>query len=613
MAEHPVILPDGGTEMAAAIKKQQDRDQIIATLQGYLNEARENRKGGMNPRDEKWSQNLDLYWNRYDFSQKAAWQAKEVMPEVPVFVDRFAAALKEALVATPDGFYTVVDPADKDSDLASAIKRMMDAWLSTAGRNQIGQTIPFSAVFEEQVKLGALMASASVVTWKNDGAHGRVAVENVDPRNIWLDHTNRNLYRVRRIELDRHELPSLVKAKDSKGQPIYNEEEIHRMVTALNAELDREAQERTGTGNQISSVRKPIVIDEYIATVLDSKGDVLADRSLMVMANEQYLIRGPEVNPFWHGKDWVTFTPFVTSPLSPYGRSYMEDFGAVAKTFNDLTNMILDAVQTAALKAFVAVPNVLLDPKQLDGGIAPNKLFLVEDGIDPKMFLNAVDLGNLPPDAFRVWNSIKSELREAASVNEVGIGQFAPKGRTSATEVSETQQSSSALIRSIAQTVETRQLDVQLDLMWKTGLQHVKIDDPVISEAAGKELFTALYPRRKELIKRPITFQARGISTVIARAQMLKSLMNLLGVIAQNDILLKAFMQKVDINKLVEKLFQLSNIDLSKFQLSQREQMMRAVTEPMGAAMEGVSGAPEASGATGAQMDDVTQMLGVGR
>ena len=81
--------------------------RIQSALTSYWNEADNARKGGLNPRDDKWRQNLDLYWNRVDFSRKADWQAKETMPEVPGYVDRFAAALKEGeaiLFSTPEPY-----------------------------------------------------------------------------------------------------------------------------------------------------------------------------------------------------------------------------------------------------------------------------------------------------------------------------------------------------------------------------------------------------------------------------------------------------------------------------------------------------------------------------
>lgn len=611
----PTFDSQGGTNFSGDpnIVGTEDRTpEIVSTLQDYFREADENRKGGMNPRDAKWQQNLDLYWNRYDFSNKMDWQAKEAMPEVPGFVDRFAAALKEALIQTPEGFFTVSDPADTENDMSQAIKRVMDVWLSTAGRNQVGQLLPFSAVFEEQMKMGAIMASTTVTTWKNDYKDGRVAVESGDPRLVWLDHTYRNLYRIREIELDRHELAGMKVMTDGKGRKIFDEIEMSRLEGSLLEKQIADA-ERTGSGQNIVSGRRPIKLREYIATVIGRDGSVLADRSLMVLANDNYLIRGPEKNPFWHGKDWLTYTPLVTAPLSVYGRSYMEDFGSVAKTFNDLTNMIIDAVHTSSLKSWAMVPDMLLNPNQVAEGISPNKIFMLEDGYKAQDFAQELAMGTLSADAVKVWQSMKAELTEAAGINEIGLGQFAPNSRTSATEITETQQSSSALIRSVAQTVETRFLDPQLDLIWKTGMQHAQPYDRMLANAAGEEMWAAMMSSRKEFIRRPVTFQARGISTLIAKSQQLKAMMGILGVIGQNDILMQAFLQKVDVMKLIDRIFLLSGVDLSKITMSEREKMIKSLAQPIEQAQQQAAGAAAPAQPGQDVVDSAVTGLGVGR
>lgn len=571
-------------------------DRLVPVLAGYLAEAKQGREGGLNPRDQKWEENFDLYWGRTDFSGKASWQAKEKMPEVPAFVDRFAAALKEALITGPEGFYTVHDPSDAEGDLTQPIKRATDAWLSTCGRNQTGTCLGFPAVFEEQCKLGAISAMCASVRWHNDGHYGRVAVETVDPRLVWLDTTYRNLYRIRRVELDKHTLVEMATMEDRKGRPIYNLDEIGRMVSHIES-LDQQRRERaTGDSQFLTSTRQPITMDEYIATAIGPRGEVLAKDALMVVGNGQFLIRGPEPNPYWHGKDWMVFAPLVTAPLSVYGRSYMEDFGDLARTFQKLTNMLLDAVQVSSMKVFAVVPEMLRDPSQLVDGLRPFKLFEIEDGFDAKEFMHALELGNLPAEAITVWQALKGELREAASMNEIGLGQFAPRGRTSATEIQETQQSSSALIRSIAQTIEGRFLNPILDLTWKTGLQHVSRTDPAIRGAIGEEMFEALYRRRRELIKRPITFQARGISTLIQKSRTLKALLQVMAFLGQSKELLAAFLQVADMEKFVKLLFDLSDVDLSKVSLSQRDKMIRGVMGQLQAAQQpaapGTSGPP---------------------
>ena len=594
---------------------QGNSDQIVPVLQDYLREAQDARRGGMNPRDDKWEQNLNLYWGRYDMSRKAAWQAQEVMPEVSKFVDRFAAALKDALVASPSGFYTVVDPSDAEGDLTNAIKRMNDVWLSTSGKSYTGTPLDFPAVFEEQIKLGALMNCCSSVGWKNDSQWGRVQIDTVDPRQVWLDATGRNLYRIRRIEIDKHELRDMAGKTDKKGRAIYNTEAIDQMVTHIEEEGRRQREDLTGHGQQTSSNRQPVVLDEYLATVVGPDGHLLAKDSLMVVGNNKFLVRGPEPNPFWHKRDWVVTAPLVIAPLSVYGRTYMEDFGHVAGTFNRLTNLILDSVQMSSLKAFAMVPSMLMNPEQAAEGLSANKLFLLEEGTDVRAFWQALELGNLKPESFQVWQSIKNELREAADINEIGLGQFAPKGRTSATEVTGAMESSNALIRSIAQTIEGRWLNPTLDLVWKTGLQHVKPNDPMIKAACGEELFGALMKRRKELLNRQITFQARGISTLIQKSKMLRALLQVMQYLAQSPQLLGAFMQTVDLNKFVKLLFDLSDVDLHKVTISDRDRMLKGVTDQLMQAQanaQGQGGPPPQEGdlQEGAQL---AQMLGVQR
>lgn len=597
-----------------AMQQSAEDLEIVMSLQSYWNEADANRKSGLNPRDDKWRDNLNLYWNRYDWSKKAQWQARETMPEVPSYVDRFAAALKEALVATPEGFYTVTDPADAEGDIALAVKRMTDVLLTQTNRSPNGQLLPFSSFFEEQMKLGALTVSSAVVTWKNDVKDGRVATETVDPRFVWLDHTGRNMYRIRRVEVDRHTLEEMYSSKDSKGKPLFNLPNMESLTNSLTLYDQVYKQEMAGHGVfPYSAGRAPITLDEYIATAVDQQGNVIADRSLMVVANQKFLIRGPEANPFWHGQDWLVYTPLVPTPLSVYGRTYMEDFASVAKTFTELTNLILDAVYTTSLKAWVMAPGALLDPTQVADGISPHKVFLIDDGVDPKMFAQELELGSLPPESVQTWTLLKNELSEAADMNEIGLGQFAPKGRTSATEVNATQQSSSAIIRSVAHTVEIRFLDIILDLIWKTGLQHIKANNPRMAAAVGQDMWTALWAQRKALIQRPFTFQARGLTNAIFKQQQYQKLLQLFQIIGSVPQLAQLFFQMVSLQRFVEKLFEFAGIDMHMLKATDREQAIQQIAgqyqQASQNAQQGPGGQKQVSGPGQAALGNLAQMF----
>jgi hypothetical protein len=250
---------------------------------------------------------------------------------------------------------------------------------------------------------------------------------------------------------------------------------------------------------------------------------------------------------------------------------------------------------------------MLLDPTQATSGIHPNKVFLLEDGYNAAEFAQKLELGSLDAGAMQVWQNIKNELSEAAGMNEIGLGQLPDKSHIAATAVSGAQQSTSMILRSVAQTIETRFLDPALDLVWKTGLQHVSRNDRKMQAAVGDEMFAALLDRREELIKRPMTFQARGISALISRQQKLQQLLQITQVIAQNQNLTTAFMQRIDMNKFINLLFHLSNVDLSKLEPTARERMIAEVTGQLRQAGQGGQPGQQAQ----QQMGDLATQMGV--
>lgn len=292
----------------------------------------------------------------------------------------------------------------------------------------------------------------------------------------------------------------------------------------------------------------------------------------------------------------------------------MEDFGSVARTFNELTNMILDAVHVSSLNMYAVVPGLMLNPAQIAEGAAPGKLFQLEEGVDPRQFFHKLEMGSLSADSVTVWDKLKSSLTEAAGINEIGLGQFAPNSRTSATEVSMTQQSSSAIIRSVAQTVETRMLDQMLDLTWKTGVQHMSKNDDMLKRAAGEAMFDAMIARRKEFASRSWTFQARGISSLISRSQKAKALLQVVGIIGQNETLMKAFLQKIDPVKLVDQILALNGVDITTLQTSERDRLMQSVVGPMqDAGAEGGRVTPQGGGSNlESNMGSLARTLGIG-
>lgn len=570
--------------------------EIVAILEGYRTEAEYSRLSGPNSRDLTWLMNLDLYWNRYDFSKKAPWQAREVMPELPQYVDRFASAMRTALRGSED-FFTIKVENDEEDDIAQVIRKVMKTQLRRIARSPSGHDVDFLNVFEELIKMACLMMFSATVTVKKEKKGHYVSVDPVDPYNIWLDPTGRGLYRIRRIECDLHELMGFAEQTDANGKFLYNKDQIELcQAAAINAMMRAEREKRTGTGQWVHSTRIPVILHEYLCTLIDNTGKCRGENVLCVVANNAFLIRGPEKNPFWHQKDFLITSPLITVPMSPYGRTYVENFASIAKTFTELTNLLLDGVFTSAMKAFIMVPDMLEDPNQVNEGVHPNVVFRAQGGALPKEVIQEINLGQLPADAITMWQALKKELQEGAAFNDISLGNFAQHSRTSATEVGSAEQNSNSYLMSIASNIETGFVEPLLDLIWHTTIQHLDKSDTEIADAVGPTWFETLLKSKKQFAEMKMTFICRGISSLVQRGQKLQKLLQLLQVIGSNQVLAQQFLQEISPDRLLKELFKLSDLDMDEIAMTDREKAIAMIQQQqqqmVEAAMGGQSGPP---------------------
>lgn len=579
MAALPPAAPwDAPSQTPKQLGEQRlSEPELISILEGYRQEAWAGREQGTHPRDQVWEEHLNAYWGNYDFTKKAEWQSRETLPDVALAVDRFAAAMVRALTAQ-EKFFDIEDPTDAEHNLTNALERMMHVFLQRSARTIGGQEAGFGTTFEDLMKLGALMMSSAAVTWKVPPGKGKgyVAIDPVDPRKVWYDPTGRGLYRLRRYEIDKHDLVALAGQSDGEGKPIYNIDQVMALMDGIDGRAQREAEILKGHGSPLGpiSYRKTITIDEYYCTLVRPDGSVYARNVLCLVANERFLIRGPEKNPYWHKRDWLVSTALITVPLSVYGRAYIENIAKLVKTLTDTVNLVLDGVFTSSMKAFVMTPEVLLDPSQAEGGVHPNVTFQIEQGQDPSKFLTPVDLGRMPAEVIQVIDFLQNKIKEGISFNEVGLGQFAPNSRTSATEVSSAQENSGALLESVARTIEQRLVEPILDLVWKTGVQHLEAGDTEMANVVG-EMYPVLVENKQELIERKITFKARGITGLIAKASKLAGIARLFQMASQlPPQLAQGFIAKFMTPQFIENVLALLDIDMKPITETPRQQQL---------------------------------------
>ena len=569
---------------------------------GFLAEARMAREAGTDNRDMVWTQNWELMWRRMDFTGKADWQSQFVMPEVPKFVDRFAAAMKRTFFQAGD-WYDIEDPLDPNGDLEPILKKVIDIGFDRCALNMAGQTIGFPAVFSDAMKLGALMMCALSVTWED----GQLRISPVDARELYYDPTGRGLYRIREFDIDRHVLLARAEETDADGKPLWYKDRIEALSIGRRPRRDFEQPISKGHLEGVPpSWRKPLYLDEFLfRELLDENGNVIGENQLVVMANEQRIVRGPEPNPFWHGKDWIVASPLITVPLSVYGRSYVEDGSALVKLESDLTNLIADGTRTHVMNSYAMRTGWLENASDVEQGLVPNKIWaLSEDAQEQPMqeFLQKMEMGELPPSVIQVWTAIHGQIREAFSANDINLGQIPPKGDITATEINAVGQSGSELVEDIAQGIDDRILSPLVELVWSTMLQHIDPEnDPEVAKSLGEPISQAIIVQRQDFRERKFHFKAHAISGVIQRQAMAQRLLSMMSIAAQSPLLEAALLQTLSVKKIVHQLLRGVGIDIETLELDKGETNPQPPPAPPPRGRSGGSSAPSAPpGAPGA-------------
>ena len=562
-----VPSPDEFAELFNGPADALEDKELIQLLNEYFDDAQDARRSGTESRDEAWELNWDAYWGRYDSSYKADWQSREVLPEVANFVDRNAAALTSILVRGED-WHAATDPADPTGRFGKMMTKFNKLLLSHSGTNASGQDVGFGATFSDVVKCANLSAGCLTVTHRK----GRVRVDAVDAREVYFDPKGRGLYRVRRYEIDRWTLEELKNEQDSDGESLWKN--IDKLQESLNTEAETERQTSSGGNEQGASYRrKPVVLKEYLCTILNTDGELVAKNQLVVMANDQFIVRGPENNPHWHMKDWLIYMPPIQVPFSQYGRSYVEVFRDLANTFIELTNLLIDAAFASSIHSYMIWLDALDDPSQIQDGIAPGTTVTARDtwpaGQD---FVREIRTGEFPPALINVWQGIKGELRDGAMLNETTLGQVPPKGDITATEIRSSTSGSSAMMASIAQDYDTRLLGPMLELVFWTGIQiYDPEENPELAKELGDDLSAMLVTQRETIRGRQFKFTASGITSAVDRGQRLQGTMGLLQILGQSEFLAAAFAQKHSVPKLLDTIIDGLDIDASRLEKDEEE------------------------------------------
>ena len=559
-------------------------DEIVRMVISFYDEARDAKEGkpeaAQLSRVDEWQKNVDAYNAVYDISQKAAWQAQERISSPFTFVERFAAFIQQAVVQ-PGGWYSVKDPTDPDNRMENFAKKIVRVMLDQSGTNRFGQPVSFNYTITELMKTGALKYISMKVIIEGT----RVKVQCVNPDELFLDPTGRGQYRIHSYDVDRSKLMQMKGMEHEDGESVFDGAAIGRMKDAAGHTRKQREQQMKDTQAKHPSEhdelrRRPANLIDYYGYLYTMEGEVSEEKVYIVIGNELELLRGPETNPFWHGQDWYIGGPVIDVPNSVWGRTYLEPIRPVWESFTDTTNALLDGFNASVLNAYGIHLDALEDPSTAADGVHPGKTFILDENWPPGQdFLQVVQLGNLPPEAFDVWNALDKKMQEMGFLSDLQLGKGA-KADTTATEVDASAQSTSVFNSSVAGTIEAQILSVMLSQVFSCSLQALDPEaDPELAAELGEDLTAMIVQNRAEFRDRKFQWVASGISSLVERGRRVRSTMGLLNILGGSEELKASFQQEFSISRLLRRLMTDMGVEPEDLEITEQEKVQQRMRE----------------------------------
>lgn len=592
---------------------------VVSAIKQCFDESEEARR----TRDQLNKVNYDASHCRQDLSAKVRGQSAEFLPMVPMALEQLAAFIKRGLVAFGNWFQVELSPdpalatppGQPDTTLtASGIMKLMKHRLE-APEEIVPGCLDFPTTVADGVKTGAL---GSLVVLKVHGQHiptrrlsvdlkhigdqtvwdpitqqafqqpqfeeemtmvegkvWRLLIELVRPEDYYPDPTGRGLYEIHRTRKDLHEVIEAAESGDYDPEAVAELSESY-----VDYEVDREIERETDQPKaNAPSFRKQVELLEFWGTLLDSDGNVAHRNVRCTIANEKYLIRRPEPNPYWHQESPFVVAPLLRVPFSVFHKGLFDNAVRLNLASNEIFNLIVDGGIGSVWGVREVQPDLIDNWDDFTDGIPQGATILkkAEAAQDVPVFRNTPG-GVVPPEAMGVFQLLKSEFNSATKLNDVQLGQI-PKKDVRATEISAAEQSSSIFFDSVIGDLEQSIIKKALRLAWLVMLQNCddwSAEDVVgcIGPTVAQSLAQMSAARRYVKYAQGCRFRVNGLSSILARTREFQKTMAAVAAIQQSPILAQAFMKEASPTKLLHHLFKSINIDPEDLKISEEEQRM---------------------------------------
>jgi hypothetical protein len=553
--------------------------------------------------------NLQLYLGKQDFTYKQEGQSREVIPKVPIAVEQMTSIIKRGMVSFGPYYEMQIAP-----DLATVVspdtlRSIYDGFLGDLwGPNN--QTFKIHTVISDGVKQ-ALLKNLIVLKvhggymrkhkWVFEG--GQPVVSETDYNDEWHlridlvrtedyypDPTGAGLYEIHRVERDLHEV------LQSAEEGIYDKAAVKQLVGTMFTrpddeelkDIDRNQQETTEP-----SFRKRVVIDEFWGTILDSDGRVAHRNVVAAVANEKFLIRPPEPNPFWHQESPFVAAPLVRVPHSVWHKAIFDHASDLSIAISELFNLMLDGGIASVHGIKQVRVDDLEDPGQIEGGIRQGVTLAVKGTLPHNAkVLETVTEGEVPADAMSMYEMLNREFNAAAMTNDLKMGSL-PGKQVLATEIMESSQGQNVMLESMIVDLENEVMARALRKGWLNILQmadHVPEESfmGVEERRVALTLMKAKPEERYALFVNRARFIVNGLSSMMSKALDFQKFMAINQAVSTNPALAASFQQDYSPKRIISHLFRVMGLNSENFKKStderQQEQQQTAAAQQMGGA-----------------------------
>lgn len=629
--------------------KAGDDLSIISVVMDCKKEAETARRGRL----RRNRINMDAYMGMQDFGYKIEGQSMQFLPKVAIAAEQMSAFVKRALTqfgkwfefkhgrrvkgliplreehveaivnhflgCLPEGSTSASSTSIAvrlgDAIKVGALESLMIFKVYGVVHNERAFHVEMGASFElvdngdgtfevpEGLPLGGI--EPELVTSERE--RWRLHVDLIKPEDYYPDPSGAGLYEIHECERDLSYLQDLA----DKG--VYDK----AAVNALKQSVERNEEDRRHPGHigqdrsDPPGFRKKVVLTEYWGDLLGRDGRIVKRNIVTTVANDKFLIRKPEDNPYWHGTRPFVACPLIRVPFSVWHKAMYDIAADLNFTINEVFNLILDGGLASVWGIKQLRAGFLEKPEQVSGGIAQGKTLIVKDDMPVNVkVLEEVSTGKIPPEAGALLQLLDREFQSAALSNELRAG-FFPGRQVLATEITEIQQSQAVTMDSIAGDMERECITPVLEKAWLLILQNMSIlDEPEIENLIGKRatmwLMETSPEERFAALAMNGSFKVSGLSAVLSKARDFQKLAALLQLCMSNPVLLQAFIKRFSGDKMIVAAMKMLNLNPTDLEKSDEELMGAGLELQIALAMGAGGGQRQSAGMSAENTGDAS-------